>query len=189
MQQNDLEKFIQGNRDAFDDARPSLKLWADIERELEQEKATPVVPIRRKTSWYQIAAAVLVLLTVGGIGGHYLGRQSIQPTDTMALIEQVAPDFVEMEQYYNQQIQQRYAQLTTYQSDPELDADLAQIDEAMDELRAELENVPPGREEQVVQELIATYRIKLQILERVLESIQSADDITPNNSNSNETSI
>lgn len=189
MQQNDLEQFIQGNRDAFDDARPSLKLWADIERELEQEKATPVVSIRRKTSWYRIAAAVLVLLTVGGIGGHYLGRQSVQPSDTMALIEQVAPDFVEMEQYYNQQIQQRYAQLTTYQSDPQLDADLAQIDLAMEELRAELENVPPGREEQVVQELIATYRIKLQILERVLESIQSADDITPNNSNSNETSI
>ena len=187
MQRNDLEQFIQDHRDAFDDAYPSLKIWADIERELDPEPARRV-PLRPKRSWLQIAATALILITLGGIGGLYLGRKSVQPNQTQALIEQVAPDFSEMAQYYNQQIQQRYSQLTSYTQDPQIDADLAQIDQAMEELRNELRHAPPGREEQIVQELIASYRIKLQILERVLESMQQLHDNTPNN-NSDEKSI
>lgn len=201
MPHNDLEKFIQDHRQEFDDAYPSLKLWTEIERELGQPaqpgqvQPEQIRPTRiRRMRWYSVAASVLVLMTLAGLGGHYLGRHASQPT-TQEILAQVAPDFSEVETYYSQEISERYAQLTSYQSDPDVDADLAQIDVAMEELRAELADAPPGREEQLVQQLIASYRLKLQILERVLESLErakanEANSTTPNtNNNSDETSI
>lgn len=193
MQKNDLEKFIQDNRDAFDDARPSLKLWANIEKELDQEEdeshATNIHPLRPRRPWYQIAASIVILLSVGAFGGAYLTQQNNQPT-AQELIEEFAPEFGEMQVYYNQRIQENYARLTTYTQDPEIDADLAQVDQAMEELRTELENAPPGREEQIVQQLIESYRLKLDILERILEQIEANNNnITTPDNNSNETSI
>jgi hypothetical protein len=191
MPRNDLEQFIQDHRQEFDDAYPSLKLWTEIERELGHE-ATPeqIKPMRvRRMRWYAAAASVVMLMTLAGLGGHYLGRQSA-PT-AQEILDRVAPDFAEAAQYYNQEIGERYAQLASFTHDPQLDTDLAQIDTAMEELRAELAQAPPGREEQLVQELIASYRLKLQILERVLESLERSNtNFTPTtNSNSDETSI
>ena len=188
MQQNDLEKFILDNRDAFDDARPSLKLWANIEKDLNKEKA-PSRSLQHRRPWYQIAATVLVLLSLGGVGGAYLNQQTQQPT-AQSMIEEVAPEFSEMEQYYNQRIQENYARLTAHTQDPEIDADLQQLDNAMAELREDLTNAPSGREEMIVQQLIESYRLKLQILERILERIENLDNsITTPDNNSNETSI
>ncbi|MGH1436919.1 MAG: hypothetical protein ACRBG0_20945 [Lewinella sp.] len=188
MQQNDLEKFILDNRDAFDDARPSLKLWAAIEKDLNEEEA-PSHAMRNRRPWYQVAATVLILLTAGGFGGAFLTQQTQQPT-AQTLIEDVAPEFAEMEQYYNQRIKENYARLTTHTQDPEIDADLQQLDNAMAELREDLTNAPSGREEMIVQQLIESYRLKLQILERILERIENIDNsITTPDNNSNETSI
>lgn len=191
MQKNDLEQFIQENRDAFDDARPSLKLWAEIEKELgnEDAPATNIHSLRSRRPWYHIAASVVILLSVGAFGGAYLTKQSNQPT-AQELIEEFAPEFGEMEVYYNERIQENYARLTTYTQDPEIDADLAQVDQAMQELRTDLENAPSGTEEQIVQQLIDSYRLKLQILERILEQIETNNyNITTPDNNSNETSI
>ncbi len=189
MQHNDLEKFIHDQRDAFDDARPSLKLWAAIEKDLEAEGTSSVRQIRIHRPWYQIAAAIVVLLSLGGIGGTYLSQQDSEPV-AQGLIEQIAPEFGEMELYYNQKIKDNYARLAAYTQDSEIDADLAQMDQAMAELRADLADAPSGREEQIVQQLIESYRLKLQILERILERIENTDNnITTPDNNSNETSI
>lgn len=189
MQQNDLEKFIQDNRDGFDDAYPSLKLWADIERQL--DGTPPVRQLRTIRPWYQVAAAVVILLSVGGLGGAYWNQQQSAQPLAQEMLDEIAPEFTEMEQYYNQQISEKYAQLTAHTQDQDLDADLAQMDKTMLELRAELSQAPPGREQQVVQQLIETYRLKLQILERILERIEQTnpDNNTPDNKQNNETSI
>jgi len=189
MQHNDLEQFIHDNRDAFDDAYPSLKLWTEIERELDDK--TPVRQLRTTRPWYQVAAAIAFLLSLGGVGGAYLNNlQTSQPV-AQQVLDEIAPDFSEMAQYYNQLIDQKYAKLTTYTTDPEIDADLAQMGQAMLDLRAELAQAPRGREEQIVQELIETYRLKLQILERILDRIEESKPTnrTPNNDNHDETSI
>lgn len=188
--QDQLEQFIQVHRQEFDDAYPPLKLWTEIERELDQEvkpvHKRPAV-VRHMHRW-AVAASVLVLMALAGLGGHYLGQRTAEPT-AQDILAQIAPDFAEAEVYYNQEIKERYAQLAGYTHDPQLDADLAQIDIAMEELRAELSKAPPGREEQLVHELIASYRLKLQILERVLQSLENTN-FTPNtNNNSDATNI
>lgn len=190
MQNKDhLEQFIQDNREGFDDARPSLKLWAAIEQDLEMSEEAPKVrTLQQRRPWYQIAAAVAILLVTGGVGGAYLAQEQQGPSAD-ALLEQIAPEFAEMEQYYNQRISQRYAQLASHTQDEDVDADLQQLDMAMQELRDELADAPPGREEQIVQQLMDSYRLKLQILEHVLNQIQTFDDSPTLNNENNETSI
>ena len=85
MHKDQLEQFIQTNRAEFDDARPSLKLWANIERDLDSEIMQPKNQ-QPKMAWYKVAAAALVLLTVGGLGGMYLG-QSQSPNSAQAISE------------------------------------------------------------------------------------------------------
>lgn len=185
MKQNDLEKLIDDHRGEFDDAYPSLKLWADIEKELDGSGKAKVLRVHRP--WYQIAVAAVVLISLGGLGGMYLSTYN-EGSSVQAMIDNVAPEFNEMEQYYSQQIDQQYARLTAHTNDPEIDSDLALVDQAMAELREELVDAPVGREGQIVEALIENYRLKLDILERVLEQINQSNNITPNN-NSNETSI
>lgn len=177
---DNLESFIHDNREAFDHAYPSLRTWADIERTLDG-RADPTVAIRRAVYW-RIAAAVLVLLTVTGVIGHYLGVRSAQRQE-LATIQSVAPEFLEMQDYYQQQVKERYAQLTQYHQDKTIDADLAQIDRAMEELRNELATAPRGREKQIVEDLIRNYQLKVQILERVLEQLRATDNYSQNHSN------
>ncbi|MEZ4986878.1 MAG: hypothetical protein R2795_17875 [Saprospiraceae bacterium] len=192
MKPNDLEQFIAQERAQFDDAFPNLRVWAAIEKEMDsQQRGAAAMPVRRP--WYQIAAAVALLLMAGGAGGAYLARQAGQPM-AQSIIEDVAPEFSEMERYYNQQIGKRYAQLASFTQDKTLDADLQQIDNAMAELRQELAQVPPGKEEELVHQLMAQYRIKLDLLERILEQIEQfenqATGTTPANyHSSDETNI
>jgi hypothetical protein len=57
-----LEKFITGNRDAFDDAEPMAGHFSRFEEKLKGEE-TPSYPFSR-TFLLKIAAGILVLLTV-----------------------------------------------------------------------------------------------------------------------------
>lgn len=171
MQQDNLERFIQVNREAFDDATPGLKAWSEIDRALGQKQARRI-NLRRTMS---IAAAVLLLLIAGGVIGNFLTRSLVGQTGPTAAVEKIAPGFSEMEQFYNQQLNQMYAQLANYPDTDGVKADLAQIDQAMEELKADLATAPKGTEEQIVHDLIESYRLKIDILERVLERMESTN--------------
>lgn len=177
MQKDSLEKFILDNRAAFDDATPGLKVWADIDRRL----AEPQV---RKLTWrhrLQMVAAVLLLLFAGGLAGSYLTQQ--QQNQATAILEQVAPEYFETERFYQQKIDQQLQQLTSYQTDQSVFTDLDQVDQVMEELKAELEKAPKGREQEIIDNLILNYQTKAAILERVLKRMQgvqpAADFIKP----------
>lgn len=162
-----LEEFIAAHREEFDHAVPSLKVWARLDKALDQQ------PRRRIHLWrtLQIAASVLVLLTVGGIGGLYLARQG-QPVAAQT-VAAIAPELAEAERYYNEQFNEKYKLLASYPHDKELETDLTQIDQAMNELKNELLNVPKGSEEEVIRNLVQSYQLKLQILEQVLDRLQA----------------
>ena len=164
---DNLEKFIFENRESFDDAIPSLKVWASIDRAANKREA------RRIKLWKQmrVAAAVVALLIAGGVAGSYI-TQSSQANDAVAILQESSPEYFEMEQFFQQQIDDRVGQLTAYNpNDPVLE-DLQQIDTAMKELKEELINAPKGNEEEIIENLIQNYQMKIAILERVLERIE-----------------
>lgn len=184
MAHDKLERFIRDNRPLFDDEVPNLKIWADIERQLPSKVKRPLkARILRMAS---IAAAVVLLLSTGAaIGIFWIGPQEVPQ---LAEMEDIDPEVLQMEQFYQSQIQEKYQMLTTYQQDPIVKKDFEQLDQTMLELREELLHAPEGKEEEIINNLIKTYQTKVFILERVLERVQSTNHKTLNH-NENEISI
>lgn len=163
-----LEKFVIRNRTEFDSEVPSLKVWAEIDKQLEQKSA------KRITLWrsMRVAAAVVILLCAGSFIGNQMGDSS----NTMASsLGEIAPEYAELESYYNSQIDQKIKQLASYRHEVYVQEDLRQLDEIFTELRTELENAPKGAEKQIIQMMIDNYETKVSILERVLKKIQSTN--------------
>lgn len=191
MKHDSLEQFIRDHRSEFDAEHPPLHIWAGIERQLGAEEKPETAGRTAQVfslSRLKMAAGIAALLVVGFMAGLGLARQ--QQSSVVAEIEQVNPDFRDAEKYYNEQIDSKIAQLASYNTEaaPVLE-DLAQVDEIMEELKQELASAPAGAEEQIVSDLINSYRTKLAILEKVLESISKKDTYQQSKTQQNETGI
>ncbi len=182
MKMDNLEQFIRDNREEFDTAVPSLKIWAELDKQLPQpqEKTEAKrISIRRFLS---IAAAVTLLIGFGvGIGFSL----SPSPDQSAVTLSDLSPEYAEVEQYYATQVNSQLARLASYKATtPEMQADLAELDQWMQDLQKELSIVPKSKEEAVVNDIIDLYKTKVAILGKLLESIQSSNQ---KNSNQHET--
>jgi len=170
MKKDSLERFIQDNRKQFDTAEPDIAIWSKIAKELPKEE-TKVINFRRILS---IAASVIVLLGMGVLIGLQLAPTS---SDNLATI---APEFQEVEQFYNNKVNYQLAKLAKYQeevSDPLIQQDLEELDQWMDQLHKELLEVPKNQKEEIINAIIKNYKTKLTILERVLEHAQEHEEL------------
>ncbi len=181
MSNDRLESFIQENRAAFDTEVPGLRVWAKIDKQLDEKKSRKSLLRYR----FRVAAAAILLVLAGGAAGSFFAKWQMNESAAVAL--NIAPEYQEFEQFYRQQYQQKVGQLTSYNYEDEaLTDDLTQFEAVLNELREELKNVPKGSEERVVNAMINNYQTKLEILERVLERIQTTNQ---NNLNSKENEI
>ena len=182
-----LSTFIQSNREAFDLTTPSAQVWKGIDHALHPQAKVRTLSVRRILS---IAASVLLLLAVGATSGIYYMKTQMTKAATVASLEDISPEYGEMVRYYNEQISEKARQVSLQSNDKSVMEDLKAVDKSMAELKTELQKAPKGAEEQIVANLIKSYQIKLNILERVLERIQSAKkDSTKQNSEDDEVSI
>lgn len=175
QQATSFETFITNNRAAFDEATPSASIWTAVDKVLrpqEKPQTVRIVNIRRILS---IAASVLLLLTVGAAAGVYFTKSQAN-TNSVASLADISPEYAEMVRYYDEQINQKAKQVSLESNDKSVLEDLKMVDKAMAELEAELQKAPKGAEEQIVANLVKSYQIKLEILERVLERIQSKQE-------------
>lgn len=170
MKKDKLERFISENRDQFDSEVPAFKNWAAIEDSLDQKPKGRIIPIRRILS---IAAAVVLLLFVGGAIGRYF---TLQTLPVAAVEERVFPELLEIEQYYEEQVKEKVQLLAHYQENNSVLADLSELDTFVVELKTELQQVPEGEAEQVISNIIRSYQAKLDILEQVLYHLQNSDN-------------
>lgn len=182
---NQLEEFITQNRAAFDAAEPDAKVWTAIEKTLDQaagksddgkpKSAGRVVSLSGNKGFRMMAAAASLLL-VGAIAGFLFAKQNQSQTvenESIALVN-VSPEAAEAEAFYVRSISVRSDELAAHEyHNDQVEGDLAAIDQAMIDIKKELANVPPARREQVVNALIENYQIKLKILEKVLNCIET----------------
>lgn len=167
-----LELFILENREHFDDAFPSLKVWNNIDQAVNRRSTRRLKVLRTVGA---IAAGIALLLT-----GAFAGSLFFQAKDAqaVAILEQSAPEFIEAERYYQGEIQQKVAQLASYSPNDPVLKDLKQIDQVMEELKADLTRAPKGKEQEIVAALIRSYQMKISILELVMERLEQQESLT-----------
>jgi hypothetical protein len=170
MNKDNLEKFIIERRDAFDDKEPPVMAWQKIQKELRKDNKVP----RRISLWNltRIAAAVVFLIGFGIV----IGRQSSMSSE-VAVVEENFPEFLEAKSYYETEVDEKLAQLASYNYDASIQEDMSQLDSFMEELRTALEEAPKGSEERIINAMISNYQTKLDILERVLEAAKSNNQL------------
>lgn len=165
-----LEDFIKKNREALDRYDPPSSSWRKIKN---------MLPPRRKTvfsGWN--AAAAIALLILGSAVLYYAGSRNRSGGNLLyssgQKIYNSNPVLKEAEIYYNTVIDKLYSEakplLTSHpELERELNADISQIDSISADIRKDLRDNVANQE--VIEAMINNYRIKIRLLEDLLEAL------------------
>lgn len=169
---SNLERFIRDNREEFDHEVPSLEVWSKIDRKVNGKVANVVFLSRSRIISY--AAAAVILLGIGVFLGSQFQQKELPVVASIAGEEPALPQqYAEIEDYYRHQYEQQVQMLTNYQVDPTFKEDLVEFEQVMQELKTELAKAPKGNEERIVSAIIQNYQLKIDILKRVLDRMQT----------------
>lgn len=168
MNKDPLEDFIQGNRQAFEESFDPSASWKKM-----QEKRAPK-KINRSSgfSWLQVAA--LLFITVGAVALLRFYDGSTQQTVVKNYhfsLGDLSPELGEVEQHYTAAIKEKMDQAEVLKVAGQFKSELKFIDDQRLVLEKEMqENVNNSK---VVEAMIQNYRMKLRLLEEMLEDIEN----------------
>jgi hypothetical protein len=166
-----LEDFIRKNREGIDDHDPSTEVWKGIRRSL---------LIRQPALMKRLAAAAVILIIVTSAIFHYSGENrdgSMNPRE--ALLIKNNPQLKETEFYYNNLINSLYNEANPLlEGNPDIKkeflGDMSQIDSICADIKNDLKDNVSNQE--VIEALIKNYRIKIQILEEMLDLLKQNEN-------------
>ena len=166
---SDLEKFINKERDSFDEEQMPLghenRLFMKLEKRRHENE--------NRLRFWRVAAAIIVLLVAGG---SLLLPRFNSPVDvqygSMALSD-VSSDMADIELYYTSQLEEKYAEL---QELSETDIEVKILFEELASLNEEYKNLErelyrSGTDDRVILAMIENFRLRLKIVEE-LEKIK-----------------
>jgi hypothetical protein len=180
MKTDKLEKFVIENRAQFDTMEPNPDLWQKIEA-----SQTKTVHI----NWTRVltrAAAIVVIFVSSYIFFDYIMQQEERPV--VAETEVADPEdlhayqeLMEAEYYYSSIIEQRKTEFIELAGNnaplrKEINIELSELDKIYRELKEDLKDNADN--EEVVAAMIQNYRLKLEILEEILQQLQPANENT-----------
>ncbi|MFM2267270.1 MAG: hypothetical protein RL757_711 [Bacteroidota bacterium] len=177
-----FESFLKENSEAFNLNSPNPMVWAAIEQQLDERDqnnkkkiannaTTLTAQPSRMRAWVVRTAAAAAILVLGIGLGKTLLKDKL-PVLSSNSDTTVVKSLDEAEDFYGKKVQYKINQLASFNPDPSVMEDLKQIDEVQTELRRELESAPESSREEIIQTMIKNYKIKLDILERVLQHVQ-----------------
>lgn len=189
---DELEEFVRHHREAFDPMEPDPELWKRIVPETEQ----PAM-IKRGSRYrfiaFRAAAAVAFLFAAGVFWLQHdatpaLAEATPEATEKPAAadeLEGLIPEFMEAEAFYAQQVTEKLGELKAVNPDmeEEIRFDLKELDSAYNELKEDLREDLANRE--IVDAMIQNYRLKLMVLENILEQLRKTETKTPDNATDN----
>lgn len=174
-----LERFVRNNRNQFDLHKPSSHLWDAIDDQLGEEKnlagKTFLMYSRR------IAAAIILLLAA--YGGYNIVLNSTTAKQQKEILSQdlqtneKIKELYEAQIYYSHQVSNTMHQLESYCEDfPVVCREVLQetkvMKQEMQQLEGDLkENIG---NERVLEAMVRNYRIKLRIMENLLDNVKRA---------------
>lgn len=164
MNTDPLSRFVRENREDFDSAQPPTHLWEAIQTRVQPELRERRIPVLRH--WHYAVAASVLILIGAGLGWWVAPKFKPQPDPAMT-------EFLEAERFYQQRIAQTVHQLESHGALSVVEPDMEEIARSIEELKTELEDVPPPFRQEVIRSLIKNYQVKLELLDHVLHQIET----------------
>ena len=144
-------------------------------------------PKKRNYKWLQIAASVVLIITlaVGYFGIETDPTEEIKPTKEISL-GNLSPEFKSIEDYYTNSINYEISNLDVNENNKEiLDGYLAKISELTTEYKSlTTELNTKGVNDEIINALINNLQLRLQLLQRLKKQL---NDLKQLNSTQNET--
>ncbi len=178
MKPDKLEKFILEHKDEFDFIEPGADVWKRIQK--------PEPKIRRlswqKTGW-RVAAGIAIFISAYFF--HDLTDRMTKDNIASTVQEPAAEPnenvkiLMEADAYYTSQINSAKLEIEQRSvNDPglikDVDFDLVELDKVFAELKNDLKDNSDN--EEVINAMIQNYRLKLQILEDVLNQLKKSQN-------------
>jgi hypothetical protein len=178
MKKDKLEQYISEHGDEFDDLEVPINLWEKV------ESSIPTIEPKSKINFWKyawrVAAAVFIFTSAWYLNDMLDSRTVTKPvaqTTNSNAENPLLNNLSDAEAYYTSQINSRQAELVQYTKDhPEIIEDLKreflEFDKKNKELKKDL--AESNADEKVVEAIIQSYRIKLEILEQILDEISKS---------------
>lgn len=172
---HDLESYVNNHRSSFDVHEPSAGVWDKIDARLGPEQ--PVKKQWMTMLWRAASVAAIVLCSVTLLKLYINVGDEPDEQEGGTSIVAVSPElkaFLEAEAYYASEVdnmKQEFDQIAVNHPDikHEVDYDLEELDQAYLELKEELKEDLHNQD--IIEAMIQNYRLKLSILEDMLEQI------------------
>lgn len=166
-----LEDFVRQHREEFDLREPDPSVWLKI-----NPANAPVVKEKRPMRWLRVAAAIAVIFAGSSAGIYFLTGGNYE-ADLYS--QELYMEMQETEAFYTMMVSDRYEELKPYlASDPlaneMLSADMEELDEVYHELKNDLKDNISNPE--VIEAMVLNYRIKLEILEDLLNQLKEKEN-------------
>ena len=150
-----LKQHIDNNKEKFELYPFDIDQgWSDVAPKIGEKPKTS-----HRRLWYPIAASVMILLAVGIALNLSTTRATLFPEE-----------FQEARFYYQDLIDVKINLVKNQTDDPQLLQDIKALDLAFTELNEDLKE--DVHNEEVITAMIDNYRLKLKILERILEDLE-----------------
>ncbi len=165
-----LKHRVEHSRPDWDQYETNLEeLWGNIEAQLDEKEKTSQSP----RTWLKIAASFAILFVISW--GLVSVLRSGDDTEELYALHDISPELAETEYYYASQISEKLQMIHTSDADVDnlVKEDLTLLDSAYYELQLDL--MDNADNEEVINAMIQNYRIKLQILEKVLDEIRTKE--------------
>lgn len=167
-----LEDFIKKNREDLDIYDPDPAIWGKVRKEVGHSS-------RPLLKW--IAAAVLIIILPGTALLFYMS--SGKNSEEYASARTRQNELKETEIFYSTVVNSLYREAEPFLTkEPEIQKelfnDMARIDSICSEIRKDLKDNLANQE--VIEALVQNYRIKIRILEDMLNILKDEDDVKLN---------
>lgn len=161
-----LEQFINQNREELDNLSPDPGSWDRIKK---KRRSVKRFTLGMGALRYAVVLTVIALAAIGVYSLLY------SPASNEVAVHELPPEMAELEYFYETQVSQQQQTINRL---------LANDEETRKEIERELEYLNQEKEalmeefnydisnEDVIERLIEVYRLRLQILNRVLANIQ-----------------
>lgn len=173
---NKLENFISDNRNEFDDAVPSGKVWKNIENAVFEKKSSN----SKVTPFLKWTAAAAILVTAGITIGLLISKKGsdkpgveLARTDTVD-INAISPEYAPQVNQIARLVAMKQDELKALAPEqPELyrqfTSDITQLDSSYHSLRSQL-NASPNPE-MLIEAMIQNLQLQLNVLNQQLSII------------------